>query len=282
MIQKTLAKCTIIWFFIELTNCTAFASDSSFVQYRFSLTKNSSIPFSLESEDYCVWGFEVDKKESFWFLGGDSTTLVNVSKNDSVIIKRNYKEFSANPIGIVDDKLYIFETLNNRNELFILSTDSGKIKQKYSQLFKNKVNSLSYRDNGIVFELLFVKPPYDVNEMLKYVLYNYKGKFITGVPDKSGLGNYLQGLRFDYYLGKYKGFPMIVGFDYEKNQFIIAAINSQGRNLYELKIDGNLLGDPFYGAPEEHWCLKGSKLFILMRKKENAVITELDFNKMLN
>ncbi len=278
----------MIFFILTIISCIANASENGILQYKIILSNTKGIPFSIEDGDYAIWGFEVDADENFWFLGGDPAKLVKMTKRGDIVFKQEYKEFKANPIGIKSQKLYLFDIDFYRdppNKLFVISCDDGQILQNFPIYLKKRVNWHVFLDNGIIFELSFAKPPYDnVKDMYKYYLYSYEGKFIGEVYNRIGLNElyYFLKFRFDYhYIGKYKNNPLFANYCLENVQWEIFTINIRGQITQKIIVDQNMLGEPFYQAPEDLWCLANNKLFIVYRKDKSAIITELDLNKLL-
>ncbi|NLD37005.1 MAG: hypothetical protein GX654_09055 [Desulfatiglans sp.] len=277
-----------ISFIITITSFITDASESSILQHKIILSNTRGIPFSIGDGDYAIWGFEVDDDENFWFLGGDFATLVKMTKKGEVLLRREYSEFKANPIGIREQNLYVFDYVFDRGinrdphgKLFVISCDNGKILKDFPILFKNRLNWHGFLDNGIIFELSFAKPPYDIKDMFKYFLYSYDGKYIGEVSNESGLNEPYNFLKFDYYIGKYKNNPLFAKYCMENDQWEIFTIDIRGQITQKTIIDHKILGEPFSEAPKDLWCLSNNKLFMVYRKGESAIITELDLNKLM-
>jgi hypothetical protein len=254
-------------------------------QVRIPLNNKDGVPFYKDEMAFYVEGFEVDKEGGFYFCGGDTTTIVCYSKN-VLKFRKTYTEFVNNQLYILNDKLYLFDNMSDRNNLFVLDKTSGKILTVYSHIINNKVNSYLFMDSSLVLMVFDNKKKIDMGTEVGYVEYTLSGKLIKEVGNSCNLPKVIfpkeVELKGTQYLGKWNNGFVFWDWDIDKDLYMFILRNNKGELVATENIDEKVFGKSFYGNPVEHKKLRNGSIFILGHDEKDAIITELPLKELFN
>jgi hypothetical protein len=252
-------------------------------QIKIPLDNEKGVPFYYsEDVDYLIDGFEVDEKGNFYFLGGENAILA-CFKDNSPIFRKRYTEFMSNQIYAFNDKLYVFDSYYNKNNLFILDKNNGTILNNYPLIIRNSVNSFLFRDTTLIMEVFDNKKKIDMSTQLGFALFSLTGKFIKQINNPYNLSDILNPKsRTVQFLGQWENSFIYWDYNLDKRLYKFSLKNIEGKIIATQNIDEKIFGKSFYGNPIEHKKLRNGNIYILSRDGNDAVITILPLKELFN
>lgn len=256
-------------------------------QIAIPLSTENGIPFFEYRLGKCVKGFDIDQEGNLYFLGDTVTTLTKFSSKGKAIYRKKFSQFGSNAISLKDEKIYIFDKLFKRNNLYVLNAIDGSIDTFFTKISDRKVNSYLYFDFGIVLEVFTSKYiTLDFRKDLEYLMFSLSGMFLRKIPNRYNLKEKLFLQEYDNYgtryLGKWKDFMVLYVWDIDNPYYKIGLVDKDGNMVKMVKIYDKIFGEVFYDAGEEHWKLINGFLYVLGYKGDTGLITILDMNKLFN
>jgi len=290
-------------YFVLLSLIIFYIADGQTLnQIEIPLSDSRGVPFYYGGSplDYWIDGFDLDSKGDLFFLGGNKTTLVKVDKNKNIIYRKEHQQFYPNQIKIQNNRVYVFDITNRRNELFILDASNGDILDRIPNLLTNKVNKgVWYTDTSLIMWVYHDENRPIMNSETAFLEYSLDGRYLGKQSSQYGLpkmtfDNIIKQLKAEdvfldlRYLGNL-GDTIVVKNDELINlrdgkmryEFRIWFCSKSGEKLKEILLNGENFGEYFGGAPEEHWKLKNRNIYILNRKQKKAVVTIIPIDQFI-
>lgn len=258
--------------------------NNSYKQIRIPLDALNGVPFTKGEEGYVIWGFDVDSNENLYFAGGKKATLACFSKYGKPMYRKSFLNFHPGPIHLVGKELYLFETWNAElNTLIEFDKNNGTIIREYPNTITKALNTRGFKSiEDYKFSDSTLCITYTDSEGIdkaKAIYFNLKGELFSDrnqypsnrpAFEKDSSHEYLGKLENDYVFGK---------FDDNGKTYDLILKNSSGAIISNAFVELKYLGEPLCGfscLPPEHRKLRNSKLYMLNRDQNMAVITEID------
>jgi len=256
----------------------AFTSNDDYKQIRIPLGNESGVPLYKQDIFYFVNGFDVDEKGYYYFLGGENAILA-CFKGNELVYRKKYDELKANQINILDDKLYLFDFKDEKNNLFVLNKADGSIIDSYKNILKNRVNSFLFMDTGLIIEMFDNKKKIDMSTQMEFAMFDLTGKFIKQVGNRYDLPKVMYPNEFEVnatqFIGKWNNNFVYWDYDIDNKLYRFTLRNKECKLIGTANIDKKFFGKPFYGNPIEHKKLRNGNIYILSQDGNDAVITVL-------
>lgn len=266
----------IVYYFMTV----ACSSNDAYKQVMIVLNNNNGVPFYHDEFDYYIDGFEVDNEDMFYFLGGDNAILA-CFKDTQLIYRKQYFNFKANQIYTINNRLYVFDYMYEKNNLYVLDKANGNIINEYQNIIKNRVNSFLFRDTSLIIEVFNYQDKINMKTEIGFVLFNLNGEFDKQVKNIYNVSeefyDIVGGADF---LGQWEDNYVFWDYDLDNRKYVFLLKNEEGKILATKRIGEEIFGKPFYGNPIEHRKLRNGVIYILGRKGDNAVITKLLLSKL--
>lgn len=262
-----------IYLLLLIFFCGNLLAGSSYRKIVIPFNNQIGVPFSINDGNYTVCGFTVDEDENLYFLDGLKTTLA-IFKGKTQILRKPLSEIKMGILTVNNDSLYVLNSWQNPNILYVLSRTSGKTCTRFRFETKGIANSCRFVENKIILEM------YN-NSNYYYNLFSLSGIFLGKGQNIYNLAMCLYPKSFDengvQYIGKWKDGFVFYNIDFDEDNLAdFVLTDKEGNLIKKVKINYSLIGYPLCGYtecdPSEHKVLRGDNLYILRRIDKNAVV----------
>lgn len=270
-------------YIIVLASLGCSGKGALYDQYNIPLDNIKGVPFTIVMNDYNIEGFDVDENGDFFFLGGDNTVLVSYSMSGEELCRVNLKKFKQGPIHIVKNSLYVFDNKYDSNSLFELDKRDGKIVTEHLGLIDNRVNSVYFSDTSFFLEIFNYQNTIDLDTKVHFLEFDFESNFKSESTDRYGLPEFFKSIYAnEYFIGKWENGYVFWDYDIDNEQYMYLMRDQFGKTISKNNLDENNFGKSFYGAPLEHFRIRGNYLYQLNRAGDNACITVIDLNELFS
>ena len=270
-------------FYVLIMIVIAFCTSSfTYKQVKIPLNNDNGVPFYKDELAYYIDGFDIDKNGNFYFLAGENAILACFT-GENLKFRKTFTEFESNQIYLLDDKIYLFDDMFNKNNLFCLDRNNGNIISRNQNILKNSVNSFLFRDTSLIMKIFNNQKTIDMSTELGIVLFSLTGKFIKQVNNVYNLPSNLNPKCCNVqFLGQWNDDYVYWDYDLDNRLCKFILRNKKGEIIVTKNIDEKVFGVPFYGNPIEHRKLRNGSIYILGRDKKEVIITELPLKELFN
>ena len=270
-------------FYVLIMIVIAFCTSSfTYKQVKIPLNNDNGVPFYKDELAYYIDGFDIDKNGNFYFLAGENAILACFT-GENLKFRKTFTEFESNQIYLLDDKIYLFDDMFNKNNLFCLDRNNGNIISRNQNILKNSVNSFLFRDTSLIMEIFNNQKSIDMSTELGIVLFSLTGKFIKQVNNVYNLPSNLNPKSYDVqYLGQWNDDYVYWDYDLDNRLYKFILRNKKGEIIATQNIDKKVFGKSFYGNPIEHKKLRNGSIYILGHDEKEVIITELPLKELFN
>jgi len=263
-------KKTALISFILLNSFFCFAQSFPKKQTLIPLSNANGVPFYKDQElsDLVIDGFEIDNKGDFYFMGGDKTGCLAVFSGTKQVFRKNNLRLHNSQIYLCKNNLYTFDHVNN--DLIILNPSNGTLIKKYGHITNKGINSYTFADSSLILEIL-------KDTTIFHERYNLTGKFIGKAPNEFDLNPKILPEKDAQLLGMWNDnfvFWDVTGDKLDTETFWL--VNKEGKVLATKMLKKtNVIFGIGYAPPTEDKKVRNGSLFVLGRKGNNALITEV-------
>jgi hypothetical protein len=269
-------KKILLAFLICFNTLFCFSQTFPKKQILIPLSNVNGVPFYKDEElhDLAIDGFEIDNKGNFYFMGGDKMECLAVFSADKQIFRKKYKECPDCHLYIYKDTLYTFN--RQTNDLIVLNSLNGSLIKVYNHITSKHFNSYAFADSSLIAEILNYPNR-------NYEQYTFSGKYVKAVPNSYNITQFTIPKKNAYsdcaFLGKWDNnyifWAIVDDNDSQIQKFWL--VNDKGKMLAtkSLQNKGNIFGQIYAENPNEHRKVRNGNLYVLGRKGNNALITEI-------
>jgi len=268
-------KKTLIALLIVLNTSICYSQVFKKRQIFIPLNNIKGVPYlrDKQMDDLIIDGFEIDQKGSFYFLAGGKSVCLAAFSGNKAVFRRNYKEFSAGQLYFYHNGLYTFNKLG-KNDLVVINPADGALIKVYNKVNSKHIVSYKFVDSSLIFELIG-------DPDLFYQEYNLTGKYLKQAPNQYNTEPFIIPIKEKdthyEFLGKWNEkfvFWNITGDNIDKQTFWL--VGKDGTILAQKTILNNdVFGDSYENNPPEHRKVRNGNLYVLGRKGNTALITEV-------
>jgi len=279
---RTKLKLKLSFYVLIMIGMAFCTSSFTYKQVKIPLNNDNGVPFYKDEYDYYVDGFDIDKNGNFYFLGGDNAILACFT-GENLKFRKMFTEFKSNQIYLLDDKIYLFDYMFEKNNLFSLDRNNGNIISRNQNIVKNRVNTFLFRDTSLIVELFNNQKSIDMATERGIILFSLTGKFLKQVNNIYNLPSNLNPKsREVQFLGQWNDAYVYWDYDLDNRLYKFILRNKKGEIIATQNIDEKVFGKSFYGNPIEHKKMRNDSIYILGHDEKNAIITELPLKELFN
>lgn len=261
--------------------CTPFIAETQEVVFNAPLgDMEGGIPFTGSGTEISVAGFSVTD-EGYYYLSGKPAKLKKFKIDGELIYKKSVDISVPAGIAVVNDKIYALDLKTNR--LLIFQRENGHAVESI-KFPASKINSHWFTCSTLVVEMVLQKN-FSVENPFQYVVFHLNGERKHEAENIYGLDVkcFSQKIVDEgiWFLGKYDKKFCFQAYDYENSLYKFLLLDEACKISARANVASTVVGQMFYGAPQEHWRLCGGALYILRRKDANAEILKISLKELL-
>ncbi|HZY39189.1 MAG TPA: hypothetical protein VFE53_21180 [Mucilaginibacter sp.] len=266
-------KNTILTLLIALTTFSCFSQSFPKKQTLIPLSNVNGVPFykDQDTNDWVIDGFDIDKNGTFYFLGGDNVDCLAVFTGNKQIFRKTYKEVPGRLLYFYQNNLYTLGGNKNRNLITALNTSNGSIIKSYHIPDKH-IDEYFFIDSGIVVGAMG-------DTAMWYQRYDLSGKYIGVSPNEYNVAPSIIPEKGKFsiceLLGKWNGNYVFWGNSDLDASHQLYLVDNEGKVLAKRIIPNGLTGKGYYEEPGDYRRLRNGSFFVLGRKGNYALITEI-------
>lgn len=269
-------KQTIIILFILFSSLFAFSQGLIKKQILIPLDNNTGVPFykNEESNDIAIDGFEIDKDENFYFLGGNRVIYLVAFSGNKLLYRKTNKEFAVGTshLYLFNNILYSFNPLSP-NTLLALDPANGRVNNVYENITTKKINSFKFAGNSLITQSFN-------SSKFVYEKLSLTGGFIKQVSNSYDLP-FPVANDFEF-LGKWNDefvFWAITGNNLDGQTFFL--ISKTGEILKKRSLPSNsMFGADYAENSSEDRKVRNGFLYVLGRNGKFALITKIPLSSL--
>lgn len=122
------------------------------------------------------------------------------------------------------------------------------------------------------------------NNLFQYAVFGFDGKYKQNTENIYALDVpcFTQKIVNEgvWFLGKIREKFKFQTYDYEGKQYMFLSLDEKCNVHAKASVDSKIVGQLFYGAPQEHWCTQGSNIYILRHGKASAEVLRINLGEL--
>jgi len=241
------------------------------------LNNISGVPFYKDQElnDIIINGFEVDAKGNLYFFGGKLPCLA-VFNGTKQIYRKTYKELGSGA------ELHLFKG-NFYNLAFNKKGDQVSIRINMADgaisITNSPFVSKHFAAYTIIDSCILLKIPTKSMDDFDFEKYDLSGKFLGKVTNEFGIPIYIfpdkkKSSDWDL-LGMWNGNYIFWSINFPSKYEKLCMVNNDGEILATKLLPVNFSGNGYAENPSEDRKVRNGSLFVLGRKGNYALLTEV-------
>lgn len=241
------------------------------------------VPFFEDDLGFYVAGFDVDKNENLYFMGGqDQSRLVKFS-GEKFLWHRYYENLDQSKIHIQDDSTIL--TLNDKygkNELVQINAENGEIRNSLGKVLANTINDFFFNDSTLIVESYNISDTIVTDTPSGYVVMDFRGNLLYQAENIFGreravFVNPFEKNSMCHFVGDWNGLNLV--FESSVREYSIRLVDKNGTTQAQKTFSVSEIKNDLWSDDKERTKLVGNNLYFLGKDRYNAVVTVIDLKR---